>query len=232
MKVSRFAIIAALGGFATAAHAFTYFNLASGDLGLTGQSNSQTLTVGGPAIGNQSSFANGQIDFFPGAPGLAAGDSTGVGFRTYSFTYQVGAPAPVGAVGIVVQGTLGGTGRISLQEDVFRINADNSETQVGSISNTLFVNGKTQANGIFTLTGNNFTYVDNSPVVPNLTNYKIKKSFFLQVTDWGTQQFNPAVDFASITLIQQNHQPVPEPATLATLALGTIAMIARRRRRS
>lgn len=230
-KFYRVAIIAALGAVASVANAFTYFNLASGDLGLTGQSSAQTLTVGGPGIGVQSNTSNGQIDFFPGAPGLVAGDSSGVGFRSYSFTYQVGAPSPVGAVGLVVLGTLGGTGRISMQEDIFRVNADNSETLISTIANTVFVNGTTEAHGIFNLVGSNFTYSDNTPVVPNLVNYKVKKSFFLQVTDWGTQNFNPAVDFASISLIQQNHQPVPEPATIATLAIGALAFARRRRRR-
>lgn len=230
MKVSRIAIIGATIGLGSAAHAFTYFNLASGDLGLTGQSGAQTLTVGGPAIGVQSDTTNGNIDFFPSAPGLAAGDSTGVGFRAYSFTYMVGAPAPVNQVGMVLLGTIGGTGRLSLEEDVFKINADNSETLVGSISNTLFDNGTVLARGAFTLTGSNFTYVDNTPVLPNLANYKVKKSFVLQVTDFGTQAFNPLVDFVSLSLVQQNHSPVPEPASFAVLGVGAIALLRRRRR--
>lgn len=229
--ISKLVVVTAFVTVASAAHAFTFFNLASGDLGLTGQNAAGILTVGGPPVGVQSDTTNGTIDFFPGS-GIVVGDSSGRGFEAYSFTYQVAAPSNVANVGLVLQGVIGGTGLISVEEDIFRINADNSETLVGSIANTLSTSGTNVNRGTYNLVGSTYSYQDVTALFPNLQNYKVKKSFFLQVTDFGTPQFNPAVDFAAITLIQQSHQPVPEPATMATLLVGAAAIAARRRRKS
>jgi hypothetical protein len=214
---------------AAASHAFFYSNLASGDLGLTGQSNAQTLTVGGPGIGNAASNANFTIDFFPSSGNILAGDGSNRAFQLYSFTYEVlnTSNTPTGAVGIVVQGVVSGSGFVSVQEDVYSILPNNSEVLVGSMSNAFSATGPTQLNrGSLTRSGVSFSYVDNAPVVPAQSRYKIKKTFFVQVN----ANWNPNVDFAGISLIQQTHQPVPEPATIAVMGLGAAALIRRRRK--
>lgn len=224
-KLSRLLSIAALASCFTAAHAITYFNLASSDTTLVGFSGTSMLTVGGPAIGPAN--VTNQIDFFPNS--LKVGDGTGISSKDFSFTYQVGGADPAtSGIGLVLQGIVGGSGRITALEQVFRINADNSETLVATLGNTITATGTTDNRGSLTFAGDSYSYSDNEGFLPALTNYKIKKSFSLQVNP----NYNPAVDFASITLVEQNHQAVPEPASCAVVAAGISGLLARRRRKA
>lgn len=210
---------------------FTYSNLASADTALKGVSGTGVLTVGGSAIAppNTTFF----IDFFPFADfsnSLLVGDST---FPTrynqvYSFTYEVQNDVAVSSVGIVLQGILGGSGFISYTEAVFALDGMGGETLIGSMGNSFTVNGTGQPHGSLSLNGANYTYTENLNLSQAVTHYKVKKSFFLSV---DPQNFQGAVDYAGISLIEQAHI-VPEPGTLCAAALGLGALAARRRRKN
>lgn len=216
--------------FASQAHAFTFFNLASADSKLIGISGNQTLTVGGPAITEPNTTS--LIDFFPfsdHSDSLLVGDSTNpTRFnQTYSFTYEITNGVPVQSVGIVLQGVLGGSGFISFVEDVFAVDGIGNETLVGSIGNGLRATGTTNNVGSLTFNGPSYTYTQNVVLSQAVTKYKIKKSFFLAVDPTG---FLPTRDYAGIALIEQAHL-VPEPLTLGALALGLAGMARIKRRR-
>lgn len=60
------------------------------------------------------------------------------------------------------------------------------------------------------------------------TQIKVKKTIILAAPESGAD----ILDLASIGLVEQNIGVVPEPATMAVLALGAGALMARRRRRA
>ncbi len=231
MKGSTKALaILALVSATALAMPFTYLNLASADSALVGISGTETLTVGGAAITppNTTFF----IDFFPFSDlsdSVLVGDST---FPTrysqfYSFTYEVMNDDPVTSVGIVLQGVLSGSGFISYNEAVFALDGMGGETLIGMLGNSFTVGGTSSQHGSLNLAGASFTYTENGALTQGVTHYKVKKSFFLSV---DPNNFNPQVDFAGISLIEQAHI-VPEPGTICATLIGLSALAARRRRK-
>ena len=229
-RPTRALAILALISASALAMPFTYLNLASADSKLIGISGTETLTVNGPAITEPGTTFF--IDFFPFADGsntLLVGDST-VPTRYsqfYSFTYEVMNDEPVNNVGIVLQGVLSGSGFISYTEAVFALDGFGNETLIGTLGNSFTANGTSSPNGSLDLSGVSFTYTENGALTQGVTHYKVKKSFFLSV---DPNNFNPQVDFAGISLIEQAHV-VPEPGTIAATLIGLSALAARRRRK-
>ena len=201
------------------AQSFVYSNLTSADVGLVGLSGAGLLTVGGGPIGPAGT--NSLIDFFPTS--LAVGDGTGISNKALLFDYNVLASAQMGGIGVVLSGTLGGAGRVTFTEIVF----DPSNVQIANFSNSFTIAGTTNVRGSFQLVGNTYTYTDNQAFTLPQTAYRVEKRMSVSVPD----NFVPAKDFASIGLIEQNQQPVPEPATMLGLAIGAIGIFARRRRK-
>lgn len=229
-RPTRALAILALISASALAMPFTYLNLASADSALIGISGTETLTVGGAPITSPGTTA--LIDFFPfsdSSDSILVGDST---FPTrysqfYSFTYEVMNGEPVNNVGIVIQGVLSGSGYISYTEAVFALDGLGNETLVGTLGNSFTASGTTSPHGSLITAGSSFTYIENGTLTEGVTHYKVKKSFFLAV---DPNNFNPMVDFAGISLIEQAHV-VPEPGTIAATLIGLSALAARRRRK-
>lgn len=230
-KTSRALAVFALISAAAMAMPFTYLNLASGDAALKGVSGTAVLTVGGAAITPPDTTFF--IDFFPFADGsntLLVGDSTSpTRFnQVYSFTYEVMNDQAVNSVGIVLQGILGGSGFIAYTESIFALDGLGGETLIGTLSSNITNGNSSNPNGTLTQTGASYTYTENVNLSQAVTHYKVKKSFFLAV---DPQNFQSAVDYAGISLIEQAHV-VPEPASIGAVVLGLGALAARRRRKN
>lgn len=230
-KSTRALAVFALFAAAAMAMPFTYQNLASGDSALKGISGTATLTVGGAAITPPDTTFF--IDFFPFADGsntLLVGDSTSPTrySQSYSFTYEVQNDVAVSSVGIVLQGILGGTGFVSFTESIFALDGMGGETLIGTLSNDFTTAGGTNPAGTLTQSGATYTFAQNVNLSQAVTNYKVKKTFFLAV---NPANFNFAVDYAGISLIEQAHV-VPEPASIGAVVLGLGALAARRRRKN
>lgn len=209
MKAIRLAVIALGAVAAPAAFAQFTFSVVTASYSLQG---------GG--VVNFSAFPNnttGQIDFVPGNPAFKVGDSTGFPSGTAAIIYNVTSTVAVTGIDLIFQGQVFDFGHIEFTEF-----AEDSIGSLGSISGSVrgasFSGG---ANGSYTQT---MTLNFSRPVF----SFKVKKTFDMDISN----QTLPSSSIASIGLIEQNMRTVPEPASMAALALGIGAIAARRRKRS
>jgi hypothetical protein len=77
----------------------------------------------------------------------------------------------------------------------------------------------------------NFTATVNIPFSALTSKGSVSKDMFFSLSGFGTNGGNAIIGSAEISRIEQCFNPVPEPATMASLAIGT-ALLARRRRKS
>lgn len=227
LKAKLSLVVGAALGLTVGAQAFIYSNLtytAPGAFtpnGIVGQTGGQSLTVSGPAT---TAAAPGIIDFFP--TNWLVGSSTGVASATYTFTYDVDSlGAPIGSNGLQVLGIINGRGTIAVTESVVKLVG--GIPTGGPVGTYAFSFNASTVNANLTRSANNFTLTDSFNLSPTQTTYRVTKQFTLSV---GAAGFDPTVDHAGITLIEQNHNPVPEPATLAALGIGALAAIRRRKK--
>ena len=231
MLIKKFIFAVFTAAIAGSAHAFVYSNLtAPSDPSLIGISGTGILTVGGSAIGPANTNAN--IDFFPNT--AIAGGVSGIVNNPYTFTYDVHNDLPVAQIGATLLGTIAGRGTISFNEKVFQLVGGNV-TGPALVDYSFAFNSST-SDARLTRASDNFTFTDNTGLfraatgAPSpQTDYRVIKTLTLSV---GSVDYNHATDYATVSLVEQNHQPVPEPATMAALGLGTLGMIKRRKKQS
>lgn len=222
-------LIAAVLAIAGSAHAFVYSNLTSADLALIGISGTGVLTVTPPnSIGPGNT--TGLIDFFPN--NVFAGGASGQVTVNYAFSYDVNNPIAIKQIGLVLLGTIGGRGIVTFSEQVQQL-VGGVPTGPNLVNYTVSFNSST-SDPRLNVSGGNYNFLDDTGLFRGATgglapqtDYRVFKEITVSV---GTADYNHATDFASVTLVEQDHQPVPEPASFAALGLGAIVLIRRRRR--
>lgn len=173
------------------------------------------VTIQAPPLSNGSSYQalGNSISFF--LPNAIVGDAVApLRTGTLSIQYDADTPAPaLGAeVGINLGVALSGSGTVSFTEQIFELDGIGNEIGLlGQISHTFTPSGSTSWSGSI-----NFSR--------SVERFRAKK--FFEMSALETSDF----DLASIGVVNQSVQVVPEPATLAAVGLGVAALIRRRKR--
>lgn len=201
MKNFRFLSIGIALASVSAAHATSFSNV---NIQAPPLSTGATWT----SLGNSVSF------FLPNA---IVGDPVNpLRAGTLNIQYDAHTPGPAVAneVGVNLGAALSGSGTIFFQEQVFELDINGNEVAggpIGVITHTFNPGGPTTWSGTI-----NFSR--------SVERLRAKKFFTMSATD--TEVF----DLASIGLVNQNIQVVPEPATMAAVGLGVAALMRRRKR--
>lgn len=152
------------------------------------------------------------IDFLWSPPATVGDPVHPVRFGNIIITYEATDATPMNQMVLSLLGGLSGSGTIIVNEVIEDMNPG----------------GGTLASGGATLTAGNWlppSYTATFNFSQPSTHIKVKKTFTLIAED--TQ----ALDLASISLVQQKINQVPEPGTMAALGLGAVALLSRRRRK-
>ncbi len=196
----RFGLAASLGVGALSAHAITFSN----------------IFIASPPMSNDSSFQilGPSISFF--TPKAIVGDAVdpiraGILSIQFDVTNEVGMAS--NQVFINLAAFTSGSGRIDFSERILELSAPNGTElgQIGAASHTFLPGGGTQWS----------TTVQFSETARFL---RVKKDFIL------TAPAAESVDLAALGIVNQSFNVVPEPATIAVLALGAAALLRRRKK--
>lgn len=207
MKVKLALSIAAIAafGFANAQYSFTNVNA--------------TYSVDNVGPINWITNANstmGTIDFSQNAPAFKVGDSTGYSVGFSRITFDVTSSVAIDGIDLIMQGTVIDWGRVQFGENVHV-----GGTTIGSISGSILGGNYTGgANGGFS----NVYHIDFNQAV---TEFSVTKEFDLDINGEPL----PSTSIAGLSLVEQNLTPVPEPASLAALGAGALALLRRRSRK-
>lgn len=171
---------------------------------------SPPLTTGSSwtALGNSISF------FMPNA--IVGDPVSPLRAGTINIQYDAYTPGPAIAneVGINLGAALSGSGTIFFQEQIFELDSLGNEVAggpVGVISHAFLPGDSTAWTGTISFSR-------------AVERFRAKKFFTLAAVDTA------AFDLASIGIVNQNIQVVPEPASMAALGLGVAALLRRRKK--
>jgi len=157
------------------------------------------------------------IDFTQNAPPFKIGDTTGFSTGSSTISFNVTAPTlAIKAVDLVLQGDVEAFGRIQFSESV----SDGSGS-LGTITGSI-LGASWGGNGV----NGAFTKVYHLDFSRSVNSFTVNKSFFMDINE---QQL-PSSSIALVSIVEQNFTPVPEPASIACLAAGAIALIRRRKK--
>lgn len=170
---------------------------------------------GSLAPGNSVNIFPNNIDFTWTPPATVGDPVAPVRFGNIIITYEATNATPMNQMVLSVLGGLLGSGTIIVNE----------------VIEDMGPSGGTLASGGAILNAGNWlppSYTQTFNFSAPSTHIKVKKTFTLLAPDSENQQI---VDLASVSLIQQKINVVPEPATMGALGLGVIGLMARRRRK-
>jgi len=153
---------------------------------------------------------NNSIDFFSNGTAMLVGTGTNHTSATINISYDASSTSNLNQMDLLFTGSTAGSGTINFNEQVFDNNNNNS--LLGSVSGS-----KTNDSA--------FLQDDVLSFNANSTNIHVDKTFTLDLS--GLQ--GSSGNFASVGLIEQN--AVPEPGSMAALAIGGIGLLARRNRK-
>ena len=175
------------------------------------------IIITAPPLSNGASslvIANAIKIFTPNAVVGDPTDPMRAGTLNIQYDAHTGAGPIANAVGANTAVAVLGTGTVVFNELVFELDGLGNEIggPIGSLSHT------------FNTSTSNF-HAAFIPLSRNVANLRVKKSFTLLAPNSND------LDLAAVTIINQNVQVVPEPASLTALGLGAVALIRRRRAR-
>lgn len=154
------------------------------------------------------------IDFVGASPAFKIGAGTGFSTGTASISYDVTPTLSIGSIVMILQGNVADFGRI------------NYTTTITQGSNTLMtISGQILGDAYTGGTDGAFTTPLTAAFVPTTQPFTVTNTFTLDING----QSLPSSSLATLSIVEQNLRPVPEPASLAALGLGAIAILRRRR---
>lgn len=147
------------------------------------------------------------LTWLPSGSQAAVGDPSGLPRnKTISFTYDVLSTDSLIASNTTAQRFLAGSGTATFTQTVYELDGAGSVLGIlGTVTGTNASNAVSFAHGA--------------------THVRIDNQFVLDAPA------TTAFDLASLSLVNQNVTPVPEPATWAALGMGLTAIVRRRRAR-
>lgn len=197
MNISKFFIVAAIATLASASQAVVIItNLQFAPLG-----SGAALSASGNAV----SFS----------AGAAVGDTLPSRYQIFTYQYDARSTgALINGITLNFAGEVRGSGRITVQEDIYAL--DFAGNEIGGIAQS-FTRTVGEGAGIF---------VRSTPLnfQDSYRSIRVKKTIILNAIP-NTQ----GTDLAALGYVNQSVEVVPEPASMLALA-GAAAMVARRRR--
>lgn len=198
-------------------HKFSFIVVAMAVAAVSSASSFSNVNLQSPPLTTGSSWTalGNSISFF--MPNAIVGDPVSpLRAGTINIQYDAFTPGPAIAneVGINLGAALSGSGTIFFQEQIFELDTLGNEVgggPIGVISHAFLPGDSTAWTGTISFSR-------------SVERFRAKKFFTLAAVDTA------AFDLASIGIVNQNIQVVPEPASMAALGLGVAALLRRRKK--